>query len=117
MHKYETTVCITVPDHSREVTFDKDGFIHNPDLWNKNIARTIAKNEWMLCELTESHWQVIQFVRDYYLDKGAAPLMRQVCRQMSLSKYQTVGLFSNCLQVWKIAGLPNPGDEALVHMH
>jgi len=116
MHYQEPTLETQLPDKEYSATFDKDGFINEPDLWNKNIARKIAKSEW-IDELNSTHWQVIEFVRRYYAEKGAAPIMRQVCRQVSLSKYQSVGLFSGCLQVWKIAGLPNPGDEARGHMH
>ena len=105
-----------IPESQIQLSLDQHGFINDPSQWNEQVAELIAHQEWIY-ELTPAHWQVIHFVRRYYLEKGAPPLMRQVCRQIAISKYQTVGLFSGCLQVWKIAGLPNPGEEARVHMH
>jgi len=116
MHTEERTTSITQTEKISISLFDKDGFICDPDLWDKDVAHHIAHIE-SLGKLTTPHWQVINFVRNYYLEKGAPPLMRQVCRQLKLSKYHAVGLFSGCLQVWKIAGLPNPGDEARGHLH
>lgn len=116
MHYQQTQPVEKFTELQNQVTLDEHGFIIEVDHWNEEIAQLIAHQE-RIAELTPAHWQVIHFVRQYYLEKGAPPLMRQVCRQIALSKYQTVGLFSGCLQVWKIAGLPNPGDEARVHMH
>jgi len=44
------------------------------------------------------------------------PLMRRVCRSQNLDRDSVKDLFGNCLNVWKIAGLPNPGEEAKAYM-
>ena len=99
------------------LSLDGDGYLHSPEEWNKTVATEIAQLE-LITELNENQWQAIEFVRDHYFQYGAPPSMRRVCRALSLSpnKDKALGLFSNCLQLWRIAGLPNPGDEAKAHL-
>ncbi len=44
---------------------DEDGFIQEPDKWSEALAEVIAKTE-DVPELTEDHWKVINYLRDYY---------------------------------------------------
>ncbi|WP_428608550.1 TusE/DsrC/DsvC family sulfur relay protein [Sedimenticola sp.] len=91
--------------------FDEDGFLCDAETWNDRVAETLAELEGV-APLQNAHWRVIRFVRDRYLRLGAIPPMRRICRSSELSKDEVKGLFGGCLQVWRIAGLPNPGEEA-----
>ena len=42
--------------------------------------------------------------------------MEQVCRTAHLGKHAVHWLFGGCRSAWRIAGLPNPGEEALSYM-
>jgi dissimilatory sulfite reductase related protein len=42
--------------------------------------------------------------------------MRRVCRETALSKSEIYDLFGGCLRAWRIAGLPNPGEEARTYL-
>lgn len=95
--------------------FDEDGFIIDHALWSERLAPKIAREEG-IDELTAAHWRVILHIREKYLRLGASPNLRQVCRATSLSRVQIHNLFGGCLCIWRIAGLPNPGEEAKAYL-
>ena len=38
--------------------------------------------------------------------------MRRVCHDAGIERHQVNELFGYCLVAWRVAGLPNPGEEA-----
>jgi dissimilatory sulfite reductase related protein len=62
--------------------------------------------------LTDTHWKVIHHIRERFFRVGGVPAMRLVCRATGLSKPHLQHLFGGCRTIWRIAGLPNPGEEA-----
>lgn len=95
--------------------FDEDGFLLDSDCWSEQMALQIAEKEG-IATLQAAHWRVIHFVRAHFLRLGAMPPMRRICRSSELSPAEAAQLFGGCLQVWRIAGLPNPGEEARAYM-
>jgi len=95
--------------------FDEDGFLADPDLWTEQIGRNIAELRGIR-PLQSKHWVVLHYLRDRYLRLGAIPPMRRICRSSAMSREDIKSLFGNCLEVWRIAGLPNPGEEAKSYM-
>jgi tRNA 2-thiouridine synthesizing protein E len=97
-------------------SFDADGFLAETDCWTVELAQQLA---WQagIAELTAKHWQVIGIVREAYFSIGALPVMRLVCRAAGLDPSRAHELFSGCASLWRIAGLPNPGEEARAYMH
>jgi len=93
------------------VLFDEDGYLVDQNVWSEQLGAEIADEEGV-GPLTEKHWRVLHHVRDKYFRIGALPSMRRVCRETALSKAQIYALFGGCLVIWRIAGLPNPGEEA-----
>ena len=49
----------------KEIEFDEDGFMQEPDLWDQNVAMDLAKIE-SVQEMTERHWKVVNYFRGYY---------------------------------------------------
>jgi len=96
---------------SSAIQFDSEGYLLDKYEWNKTLANQLAVNEGIK-QLTEQHWQVIHYIRDYFNRLNAMPPPRRVCRQLGIK-----GMFGSCLAVWRIAGPPNPGDEAKAHIH
>lgn len=96
--------------------FDEDGFLLDTTSWNPEVGRIIAAQNG-IGPLNDAHWKVIHFLRDRYLRLGAIPPMRRICRNSSLSKMELKQMFGSCLQVWRIAGLPNPGEEAKAYLN
>jgi tRNA 2-thiouridine synthesizing protein E len=79
------------------------------------MARAIAKMD-DLGTLTPDHWSVIYYLREHRLTYGAIPPVSQICRTHGMDKHAVQRLFGGCRAAWRIAGLPNPGDEALSYM-
>ena len=93
------------------VPLDEDGFLLNPADWSEALASQIADLDG-LSPLGERHWSVIHHIRERYYRVGGVPVMRLVCRATGLDKMEIHSLFGGCLAIWRIAGLPNPGEEA-----
>jgi tRNA 2-thiouridine synthesizing protein E len=100
-----------LPQTSAHPSFDEDGFLLDPSTWSGALADEIAQLDG-LAPLTNRHWKVIHHVRDRYYSVGGLPTMRLLCRTTRLSKQDVKQLFGNCRAIWRIAGLPNPGEEA-----
>ncbi len=98
-----------------DLGFDEDGFLLDTEHWDDQVAERLAELEGV-APLQGGHWRVIRFVRDRYLRLGAIPPMRRICRSSELSRSEVKSLFGGCLQVWRIAGLPNPGEEAKTYL-
>jgi dissimilatory sulfite reductase related protein len=98
------------------VTFDEDGLLVDPGCWNETLAQEIA-GRLDISELTESHWKVIRSLREHYARLGAAPAMIQICRLHGQDRHWVHDLFHTCLNAWRVAGLPNPGEEAKAYLN
>lgn len=96
--------------------FDEDGFLFASENWTPSLAEDLAREEG-LSELTAKHWEVIHHVRERYFSLGTLPVMRPVCRAVGLDPNKAHHLFSSCKSLWRIAGLPNPGEEAKSYMN
>lgn len=91
------------------VEVDEDGFIQEPDCWSEALAAAIAKTE-DVPELTEDHWKVINYLRDYYKQFGIAPMIRKLCKETGFSLKEIYDMFPSgpAKGACKIAGLPKP---------
>ncbi len=95
--------------------FDPDGFVAEPNAWTPERATRIARLDG-ITELTAKHWEVINHVRRQFYSHGSLPVMRLVCRAAGLDRHKAHKLFSSCKGLWRVAGLPNPGEEAKAYM-
>lgn len=95
--------------------FDADGFLADPLAWSDELALQIAGVDG-LPPLTGRHWQVIHHIRERYFRVGGVPVLRLVCRATGLERQEIQSLFGGCLAIWRIAGLPNPGEEAKAYL-
>ena len=92
-----------------QVDVDEDGFIQEPDCWSEALATAIAKTE-EVDELTEDHWKVINYLREYYQKFGIAPMIRKLCKETGFQLKYIYELFPSgpAKGACKIAGLPKP---------
>jgi tRNA 2-thiouridine synthesizing protein E len=95
--------------------FDEYGYLVIPEDWSERLAAQIAEEDGVGL-LTEEHWRVLNYVRDKFFRLGALPNMRRICRETALSRAEIYDLFGGCLSAWRIAGLPNPGEEAQTYL-
>ncbi len=83
--------------------------------WNEQLARNIASADG-IGPLNEAHWRVIRFLRQHFVQYGAAPPMHLACVRNDLEPHCVEHLFSGAREAWRIAGLPDPGSEAISYM-
>ena len=95
--------------------FDEDGFLIDPLSWTPEMAVEVARRDG-LSGLQPQHWEVIAYLRQHYLQFGTLPVMSHVCRVNHLDRNCVYDLFRNPREAWRIAGLPNPGEEARAYM-
>jgi tRNA 2-thiouridine synthesizing protein E len=96
---------------------DEDGYLIDIGSWTEDVAHFLADQE-EIPELTEKHWQIINFLRDYYQEYQIAPmikiLIKEIMKQMNLSKRDSSKMLYELYpagpakQACKIAGLPKP---------
>jgi tRNA 2-thiouridine synthesizing protein E len=88
---------------------DEDGFIQEPDQWNKDVAKALASTEGV-DDLTEDHWKVVEYLRHYYLEFGVAPMIRKLCKESGFPLKRIYELFPSgpAKGACKVAGLPKP---------
>jgi len=63
---------------------DEDGFLQELDKWNPEFAQAYAKMEEIEGTLTEEHWKVINYLRDYFKKFGIAPMVRKLCKDTGI---------------------------------
>jgi tRNA 2-thiouridine synthesizing protein E len=93
----------------KEIKFDNDGFMMEPSLWNEDIALAIAIEEG-IGEMTEDHWRVAKFIRDYWKENDLAPAVRLICQELGLGVRQIYKLYTSgpARGACRVAGLPKP---------
>jgi tRNA 2-thiouridine synthesizing protein E len=95
--------------------FDADGFLLDMHQWNKALANNLARKDG-LDHLTHAHWNIIHYLREHYQKNRSIPATRHVCHVYGLAPHCVDELFHNFREAWRIAGLPNPGEEAKSYM-
>ncbi len=91
------------------IEVDEDGFMQDPDQWNEEVAKALATTEGVE-ELTEDHWKLVRYLRDYYQQFGVAPMIRKLCKETGFSLKEVYELFPSgpAKGACKVAGLPKP---------
>ncbi|MCP4987291.1 MAG: TusE/DsrC/DsvC family sulfur relay protein [Colwellia sp.] len=108
-------MAITLTFEDRIIPTDKHGYLLDHSLWNKKLAIVIAQHDGI--ELSEAHWEVINFVRQFYLTYNTSPAIRALTKAMK-SEFGEKKANSRYLyklfpegpakQATKYAGLPKP---------
>jgi tRNA 2-thiouridine synthesizing protein E len=94
---------------SVKIEVDEDGFMMEPDQWNEEVAAALGTTE-DVTDLTEEHWKVIHYLRDYYKEFGIAPMIRKLCKQTGFPLKKIYELFPSgpAKGACKVAGLAKP---------
>src|SRR4030042_4536574 len=91
----------------QEIIIDEDGFIQEPAKWTKEVAEDRAKEEATAHPMTEPHWQLVNYIRDYYLQFDVAPPVRMICKKLNIDLKTIYDLFPKgpAAGTCKVAGL------------
>ncbi|MEM7254154.1 MAG: TusE/DsrC/DsvC family sulfur relay protein [Pseudomonadota bacterium] len=104
---------ITVDDVELET--DIEGYLRDIADWTPAVAEAMASQDGLA--LTDNHWQVINFLRDYYDEYAFAPAVRILTRAVGKKLGPDKGnsrylyqLFPDgpAKQACRYAGLPKP---------
>ena len=92
-----------------KIAVDEDGFMDEPGEWNEAVARALATTEGVN-DMTEEHWKLVNYLRDYYLKFGIAPMIRKLCKESGFPLKKVYELFPSgpAKGACKVAGLPKP---------
>jgi dissimilatory sulfite reductase related protein len=98
---------VTIAGHS--IDRNDEGFFEDPDQWNEEVAAEIAKEEG-IDELSPKHWQVIEFMRKEYFEKGTGPTVRMLGKTSGVTVKELYQLFPKgpAKVAAKVAGIPKP---------
>jgi tRNA 2-thiouridine synthesizing protein E len=91
------------------VDVDNDGFMASPELWDEQVAVALATTEG-ITELSEDHWQLVNYIREYHAEYGVAPMVRKLCKDTGFKLKQIYTLFPSgpARGACKVAGLEKP---------
>ena len=94
---------------SISIEVDEDGFMQEPDRWDKEVAAALATTEGV-DSLGDDHWKVVDYLRNYYLQFGVAPMIRKLCKETGFNLKKIYELFPSgpAKGACKVAGLPKP---------
>lgn len=89
---------------------DEDGFLQELDKWNEDFVKNYAKLEGIDGDLTEEHWKIINYLRDYYQKFGIAPMVRKLLKDNGIDMKKLYELFPTgpAKGACKLAGLAKP---------
>lgn len=92
-----------------DVEVSEDGFFVHPEQWTEEMAPVIAK-ESGVDDLTPRHWQIVEFMRAQYLEKGDSPSVRLLGKASGVPVKELYELFPKgpAKLAAKIAGIPKP---------
>jgi TusE/DsrC/DsvC family sulfur relay protein len=99
----------------KTIETDEEGYLTNRTDWNEEVAKEMAKVD--NCDLSPNHWEVINFLREYYEEYQIAPAVRVLTKAIGKklgpdkgnSKYlYELFPYGPAKQACKYAGLPKP---------
>jgi len=105
---------MTIEVNGQTIETDEEGYLANRSDWNEDVAKEMARLD--SCDLSENHWEVINFLREYYEQYQIAPAVRVLTKAIGKKlgpTRATASTCTNCIlrsrkQACKYAGLPKP---------
>jgi tRNA 2-thiouridine synthesizing protein E len=97
--------------NSTQDIFDSDGFLVDPEIWSESLADRIAQADG-LGKLNELQIGLLRALRHEFSKHGSVTALSHVCHLTGQSADCMQHLFPNPRMAWRVAGLPNPGEEA-----
>ncbi|KPK71630.1 MAG: sulfur relay protein TusE [Acidithiobacillales bacterium SM23_46] len=105
----------TITVSGKTIEVDEEGYLVNRTDWNEDVAKEMAKAD--NCDLSQNHWEVLNFLREYYDEYQIAPAVRVLTKAIGKklgpdkgnSKYlYELFPYGPAKQACKYAGLPKP---------
>jgi tRNA 2-thiouridine synthesizing protein E len=106
---------MTYQFNGQSIEHDEEGYIVDLGQWSEALAKHIAEQEHL--DMTPEHWEVVNFLREYYQEYQIAPAIRVLTKAIGKRLGQDKGSnkylyelfpYGPAKQACKIAGLPKP---------
>lgn len=99
----------TIEIEGRSFEVDGDGFLQDPAVWNEDVAVLFARYDG-ITEMNDKHWAIVRLIRNNWLEKGMAPMVRVLCQETGVKLREIYELFplGPARGACRIAGLPKP---------
>ena len=106
---------MTIEVNGKSLETDEEGYLANLSDWEKDVADEMAKADGI--DLSDDHWGIINFLREYYEEYQIAPAVRVLTKAVGKklgkdkgnSKYlYELFPYGPGKQACKFAGLPKP---------
>lgn len=93
----------------KKLEIDEDGFLIDTKEWCPEFAMEVAKEEGV-DELTDEHWKIINYLRDYYLNYDSCPPIRMLVKNTGTELKRIYKLFPTgpAKGACRMAGAPKP---------
>jgi TusE/DsrC/DsvC family sulfur relay protein len=91
---------------------DDEGFLKDMEDWSDDVASALALREGIE-RLSEDQLTILRSLREYYRKHRFFPIVRAICRSVNQPRTCFTDWFTDPVTAWKIAGLPNPGEEVI----
>ena len=65
---------MTIEVNGKSLETDEEGYLANLSDWEKEVASEMAKADGI--DLSDDHWEIINFLREYYEEYQIAPAVR-----------------------------------------
>lgn len=95
--------------------FDADGFMVEPEQWSETWANSLAQAEGIGL-LNAEQLKLIHNLRTEFAKTGTVTAFNHICHLGAQEPDCMHHLFPSPLHAWRLAGLPNPGEEAKAYM-
>ena len=97
------------------LAFDQDGFTIDPRHWTDESTRRTATEDGF-GDLSQEQWQIVHTIHGLYDKTGAWPGVHQLCHHLHTNRYHLEALFGDSFEAYRLAGVPNPGEEAKTYL-
>jgi TusE/DsrC/DsvC family sulfur relay protein len=106
---------MTIEINGKTYETDEEGYLADLSQWDEDVATYMAQEDDI--ELSDAHWEVINFLREYYEEYQIAPAVRVLTKAIGKklgkdkgnSKYlYQLFPYGPAKQACKFGGLPKP---------
>lgn len=106
---------MSIEVNGKTLETDEEGYLVNLSEWTEDAAKVLAEGEGL--EMSSDHWEIVNFLREYYNEYQIAPAVRvltkavgkKLGKEKGNSKYlYELFPYGPGKQACKVAGLPKP---------
>ena len=105
---------MSIEVNGNTIELDGNGNLVDPKAWNEDVAKALAAADDTMDELTQEHFDVLNYLREEYFENNTQPMERAINKSMGkiwgkkISSKDLYNLFPGApsKQGNRIAGLP-----------